>query len=84
MRCRIGAGFISCHLIAGLDQSFLMLMLKHIVAKRPKSFQLVDFLALHDWFSIILNYIHLVQWELSAQTCFMKHYYMIVIRLISG
>ncbi|OEL24006.1 MLO-like protein 4 [Dichanthelium oligosanthes] len=23
-------------------------------------------------------------WELSAQTCFMKHYYMIVIRLISG
>nr|CAB3491113.1 unnamed protein product [Digitaria exilis] len=23
-------------------------------------------------------------WELSSQTCFMKHYYMIVIRLISG
>jgi len=76
-----GAGFINYHLIAGLDQSFLVLMLKHSCKKRPKR---IDSVALHDWFAIILIYIHLVQWELSAQTCFMKHYYMIVIRLVSG
>lgn len=35
-------------------------------------------------FGCLLLYIHPVQWELSANSCFMKNQYMVVIRLASG